>query len=346
MGINRDNYELFFIDYIDGNLSSDQIKEVEVFLLLNPDLNSEFENVGNHVLIPNIQTYKDKSLLKKSDYSSVGINNEFDYLCIASVENDINADEGSKLNRLILADKSMRTEYDRFHRAKLKPNSKIKFQHKAKLKRFTIFGLNRLQIVSFSSVTALVLLFFGLFKNFSDDLKTTNNSPVVQKIGTHPKNYFPELPYEVIPPKLDVNREQSDVPSVPIHESAKMKSDESRTKAVLIKEEVNRVSIAYLEPRELSSITVTPKGSEITLPPLYPEETAQNGEQIAHSSPSTNRAVGLYDLIQLGVNWIGKTSGTDLKLEGRRDEMGKLKRIQFESHLFALSVPINQKKQN
>ena len=341
MDINRNNYEVFLIDYMDGNLSTLQMKAVDAFLLLNPDLYSEFENLNNHILIPQSLSYKDKLLLKKSDYSLSGINNEFDYLCVASVENDINCLENQKLNRLMIDNNSFRIEYDHFYKAKLKPNPEIKFQHKTKLKRFTIFGFNRVQLVSFSSATALLLLLFGLFNFFSGDFNSSNNSSLVQEIEGPSTNYFPELPYEVVPPNIEFTNKEPDVVSAPIQDLQKSNGDESKPEPPLIYEDVKRVSIDYLKPRKLSSITVKSKDSEIILPPLHPEESFVNAVQIAQS---TDRTVGLYDLVQFGVNLLGKASGTELKLEGSRDTTGKLKRIQLESDFFALSIPVNRKK--
>lgn len=344
MDINRNNYELFFIDYIDGNLTADQRAAVESFLLFNPDLQREIENLSNHVLIPQSLEYEDKILIKRSDYSSVGLSNEFDYLCVSSVEGDINSDESSKLNHLINDNILMRSEYDQFHKTKLISNSKLVFPDKAKLKQFSIFGLNRMQIISFSSAAALILLLFGLFNFFSDELKTMNTSPLVDKIEMHPKKHFPELSYEVVPPKLEANVNESKGLILPIQDSENMDRDEEKSEAPFIQEDVKRTAIAYLEPRKLTSIAVLPKVYEIKLPPLQPEETLNYNVQIAQSSSSTNRVIGLYDLVEFGVNLIGKASGTDLKLEGMKDEDGELKRIQLESGLFALSVPVNRRK--
>jgi len=343
MDINRNNYEIFLVDYIDGNLSADQVKVVETFLLLNPDLNSEFENVSNHILMPDNQTYKDKFLLKKFNYSLVGINNEFDYLCVANVEKDINVEESKKLNRLIYDSNFMKTEYDQFHRAKLKPNTNIKYQHKAKLKRLTLFGLKRLHIVSFSSAAALVLLFFGLFSYFNSSLVPPKNPPIVQKIEIEPKDNLPKLSYEVIHPQLDIRKNEVDVVSAQVQKPTIKNVDVDHKTSEPLEEAQKRTKIAYLEHRSLA-VTVISKSSEITIPPLYLDETAENEVQIAHIPANVNRTIGLYEFVQFGVNLLGKASGTDLKLEGTRNEMGKLKRIQLESDLFALSVPVNQKK--
>ncbi len=45
MKINRNNYEVFFLDHIDGKLSPLLVEELRAFLLLNPDLAAEFDDV-------------------------------------------------------------------------------------------------------------------------------------------------------------------------------------------------------------------------------------------------------------------------------------------------------------
>lgn len=54
MMITRDNYEVFFIDYIDGTLSVEMRKQVEAFLVAHPDLAAELDGLSDvHFTIPN-----------------------------------------------------------------------------------------------------------------------------------------------------------------------------------------------------------------------------------------------------------------------------------------------------
>ena len=41
--ITRDNYELFAVDYIEGNLPMDTLIQFEVFLSNNPDISEELK---------------------------------------------------------------------------------------------------------------------------------------------------------------------------------------------------------------------------------------------------------------------------------------------------------------
>ena len=52
MKINRNNYEIFFVDYSDGKLSENQIENLMAFISLNPDLEEEFYTFINLEKLP------------------------------------------------------------------------------------------------------------------------------------------------------------------------------------------------------------------------------------------------------------------------------------------------------
>ena len=95
MAIDRHNYEVYLIDYLDGNLPPDQVELLMVFLKNNPDIQEEFEGIKDAVLVNNDEQFPNKPLLKKNKSSIAGIETELDYLCIASIEGDITTEEDS-----------------------------------------------------------------------------------------------------------------------------------------------------------------------------------------------------------------------------------------------------------
>lgn len=61
--INKDNYEAYFLDYLEGNLSEKDKKELELFLIENPKLGEELKAYDNSLfLIPDMEI----SLRKKN----------------------------------------------------------------------------------------------------------------------------------------------------------------------------------------------------------------------------------------------------------------------------------------
>ena len=65
MEINRNNYEIFFLDYHEGNLSAQQQAKLFIFLEQHPDLKNEFESF-DLVKLPSINIFfEEKNSLKR-----------------------------------------------------------------------------------------------------------------------------------------------------------------------------------------------------------------------------------------------------------------------------------------
>ncbi|MEN9638986.1 MAG: hypothetical protein RLZZ262_854 [Bacteroidota bacterium] len=67
MEINRNNYEAFLIDYLEGNLTPDAQHQVEAFLLANPDIQAECEDVMGFSLPQEAVSFDDKQDIKIDD---------------------------------------------------------------------------------------------------------------------------------------------------------------------------------------------------------------------------------------------------------------------------------------
>lgn len=66
MDINRNNYETFFLLYLDGELNPPEMLQVENFVSENPDLHKEFSVLQQAVLLPGDEVFENKeSLFRK-----------------------------------------------------------------------------------------------------------------------------------------------------------------------------------------------------------------------------------------------------------------------------------------
>jgi anti-sigma factor RsiW len=65
MKINRHNYEEYLIDFMDGNLSANEVEAVMSFLESNPDIKAEYEELNGDQLIAEEIIFDKKNLLKK-----------------------------------------------------------------------------------------------------------------------------------------------------------------------------------------------------------------------------------------------------------------------------------------
>ena len=67
MEINRNNYETFFLLYLDRELNPSEMSEVEKFVNENADLQKEFSLLSQTILIPAQTVFDQKELLFRKE---------------------------------------------------------------------------------------------------------------------------------------------------------------------------------------------------------------------------------------------------------------------------------------
>ena len=99
MKIDRSNYEIWLIDWLDGNLSGTDIEELQLFLKKNPDLNDEVEELNTVRLSSLTDSYSLKNQLKKTTADLTGAHIE--YLSAAYLEGDLSSYQKNAFRRLL-----------------------------------------------------------------------------------------------------------------------------------------------------------------------------------------------------------------------------------------------------
>jgi len=102
MQIDRSNYEIWLIDWIDGNLSELQVEQLQLFLRENPDIKEEFNELTTLRLLPVEKSFPHKNQLKKTTADISG--SQFEYLCLAFLENDLSANQQTELKESLEQD--------------------------------------------------------------------------------------------------------------------------------------------------------------------------------------------------------------------------------------------------
>src|SRR5438045_1843996 len=98
MKISRNNYEAFFLDFHEGNLSEEMKKEVLAFVKANPDLKDEFESFEMIFVESQSQKFPGKENLKKNP--GVSIHNYKTWL-VAYMEGDLKNNEIAEVEKFI-----------------------------------------------------------------------------------------------------------------------------------------------------------------------------------------------------------------------------------------------------
>ncbi|NOZ36113.1 MAG: hypothetical protein GXO80_12550 [Chlorobi bacterium] len=208
--INKHNYEAYFLDFTESNLSESDEQELIRFLAKNPSLKNELNNFEQFKIAPSdIKYTKKKELIKKTQAQHFEIT-EFEYLCVASIENDINETEKYQLKAELRNTKKQKA-FEIFIETKLQANSDIRYLLKDVLRR-KYFVLKHRIIVSIASAAA-VLLFFIFGENM---FLNSNNEKIIQPIAykqniIKPKNNISKISKTKLYDKNHTQQEQTSV---------------------------------------------------------------------------------------------------------------------------------------
>lgn len=132
MKITRNNYEVFFLDYLEGNLDEELVNDFIRFLQENPDLRQELQLLEPLEIIREEVTFPGKSSLYRSE---LGQNETFDHQVIAWMEGDIPADEAAEFERWTEKHPEMKAELERYKKTFLEPDLSVTFEKKNNLYR-------------------------------------------------------------------------------------------------------------------------------------------------------------------------------------------------------------------
>jgi len=130
--INRDNYEEFFLMYVDGELSTTDKEMVEAFVQLHPDLQEELAMLQQTVLSPeNDIVFTNKNLLFKHTESNSTVTEE---QLLLYIDNELAAQDKATLEAAVVSNTSLQKEIALLQQTKL-PLETIAYPNKQELYR-------------------------------------------------------------------------------------------------------------------------------------------------------------------------------------------------------------------
>jgi len=168
--INRETYEQVFIDYLEGNLTDVQLKELIVFLDNNPDLQQELKEITSYAKKDEeIETPKSfvKDSLKKTNLLQDDKSN-FDELCIAFHENQLSEKQENILLEMIEKSPKLNKEFHLYANLKYKPDFSIIYPNKQQLLK----KQRKILPAYFSYAASIILIVSFVFYWSSQDSKT------------------------------------------------------------------------------------------------------------------------------------------------------------------------------
>ena len=176
--INKHNYEVFFLDYIEGKLDDSYLNEFEKFLDENPSLKEELQDFEIIKLKPEkIKFNKKDNLIKETQSKHFEISN-FEYLCVGDLEDDLNEDEKLELQEILDSNSKYKGEYKQLKNTKLLPDLNISYPYKKQLERRDIPFYIKAGTSVAAAAVAIVLLLNQTGLNNNNRVNSTIGSAV------------------------------------------------------------------------------------------------------------------------------------------------------------------------
>ncbi len=218
MKINRNNYEIFILDYWEGQLDESQKAELMLFLNQNQDLKEEFENFENISLYPdNSIHFNDKASLKKNIITPVNTIDETNYenYFIAKYEGALSDEQSKQLSLFLDKNPFLQKDFELFENTYLYPDKDIIFDRKKSLKKYPFRIFEKRNVYYTASIAASILIIFAFYFFNTNNKKSNSDIPEISKLTTIQKPIVIETKnYKTIKHKKSLKKINIDYPAV------------------------------------------------------------------------------------------------------------------------------------
>ncbi|MBT3385037.1 MAG: hypothetical protein HN778_01525 [Prolixibacteraceae bacterium] len=347
MKINKNNYEAYFIDYLEGKLDEKLVDDFIEFLQQNPELKEELSLFESISIEPENVLFNKKETLHKQKLDSEA---EFNKAAIANLEGDISQTEKTEFESYINEHPEKKRDVSLYAKTKLHPDEAILFNKKKKLYHYSV---GKTIFLWSGRVAAVLVLAFAFFTFF--------DKPVTQII---PDNKIALL--EDKTNKKEVNSAAKKLPSeIKKSDTKKLQKNNSKPKSEKIKPQakpkksvrestqgrlnhedlaLNRIPLEI--PAELKRITASlntqlPTASLATIK-RYNTGIEQNiyEERLLANIVKEKTGIDKFQfnkITKAGLNLVSSISKDKFKYETNED--GKVSEYKYDSRLLAFSIP-------
>ncbi len=355
--INRNNYEIFFLDYLEGNLDESVLPELKEFIADNPDLEEELSSLNTARLTPEETSFNHKDGLRKNPVLPDNISN-FEELCIGSLENDLTPSQEKKFKQFIQHSTKHRKEFETYQKTRLTPE-KISFNDKNSLKKGRIYSLrrNRISQIALAASVALLAGVFSLF--YKSDMNTDVYS---NKLSKHIKYTIRETSSQKYILDDSVNKlKLSDTKTYPIkfYDSLpnvliKLKFTGSPVSEEKTIKKIQAKSVIITEKKGNENIftQISPGKIQYSAFPSIEARSARDKnflaekiDQLKNKINPEKKSFSLINLADAGLEGISKITGKKLDLKPQYNSQGELKRLAFTTEIFRFSTNVKNKEQ-
>ena len=343
MEINRQNYEQYLVDYLDGKLNDEEVCVLMSFLDFNPDLKEEFADIEKMCLAPDGTIFSNKANLLKSesDLSEAAILKDFDMYCISSMENDIADEDEEILQEIIRDDPDREDTYMLYQSTRLLPDESILHPAKARLKKRFIPIPYRIILPAAAAVAALLII-LQVFTG--KDPEVYNVTQTIQSPETSNDNKEISSPLTKAAQSPDetpsLTREEKSNGISPVNEGVILGKGSHMADGSIIEAESNtsreRIQLARIESKSVPQLSRSNANLTLRQTTNLPENS--DSAEISGDNPK----LSLWILADASVRGLNSVSEDEYHLDRKKDKNGKTRRITFDSPVFGISAPLRK----
>lgn len=190
------NYEAFYLDYLEGNLSVEDTRMLMEFFETHPECRLEIEEVVTLDKVGEFSFLNKESLKQVDEEDAISLDN-IEYFMIADAEGILDRKKSEELHEVIDSNEKLLATKNRYDAVYFEADESLIYKNKKSLKRRTIVLWPYLSVASAAAVIALVFFVNAPQVKFPDVNFAVNNW--VQNISDNQsQNSNNEIP-EVVP---------------------------------------------------------------------------------------------------------------------------------------------------
>ncbi len=356
MEININNYEAFFLDYLEGNLDKSALQKFEAFLAINPELKVDILPEDLIPLISKPIIYSSKVSLKKFEFNLYPFSQStIEELCIAYHEHLLTDDKEKEFLAFLTTHSKYVIDFNLYGKTYLKPQLKITFENKELLYHGKVIKRLIIPLYKWFSIAAGVALFVGIYLKYFDEKvvremnvitlnKTDNTRSIVNQKKPIKANSINALV------NVNNNFNKLSFSSLNNHTSSnKLMNEKILNTEITRKDTMHIASIKlinpyvtdiknYLTENDLPIKSILPTINQVNKTSTFKEyalSEIKNNLGLEKVEDSKGK-LSFFKILQAGVNGYNQLTDSNLQLTGIADKSGKLIAMSFktESGLF------------
>jgi hypothetical protein len=345
--ITRDNYETYFVDYLDGNLPEDQIDQFLDFLKQNPDLKEELHLFEEVVLPEEKLVFHEKEQLRKSTSDETL---RFENKAIAYLEGDMDIHESKAFGSYLTQHPALQNEYKQFEKTRLVPDLSVQYAAKSKLYHKPVRTVVMNWVARAAAVVALV---WGI-----NSLIQTPNKPElaqnkIELSAAKPEKIQPETSVKPASPATTSIQEKEKVREkispIKTKESNGFVQQKEEKKQPVTEKETTEAPLQLAEILPINAKIETVKDLRLAVKQtnnitrINEAQRVVSVEEFLAMRAKKVGKEGLFSaqrLARLGLSVASEISGERI---GYTEKDGKITSVEFESKLMAFSIPLEKK---